>query len=129
VGRRVAIDGLDRVQVDTLYRAIDFLIEQDEAIQERVFFSTATLLNLEVDLLFFDTTRNYFEMEEGHEAEDGLRRYGRPAKDHRPAPPQVVIGLAVTRGGLPVRCWAWPLNAADASVADEVQRDIPAWRV
>jgi transposase len=129
VGRRVAIDGLDRVQVHTLYRAMDFLIEHDEAIQERVFFSTATLLNLEVDLLFFDTTTTYFETEEEDEGEDGLRRYGRPSKDHRPELPQVVIGLAVTRGGLPVRCWAWPPDTADASVVDEVQRDMAGWRM
>lgn len=34
----------------------------------------ADLLNLEVDLLFFDTTSTYMEMDE--EDEEGLRRYG-----------------------------------------------------
>jgi len=32
-------------------------------VQESVFFSTANLLNLEVDLLYFDTTSTYFEVE------------------------------------------------------------------
>jgi transposase len=27
------------------------------------------------------------------------------SKDHRPDPPQIVIGLAVTREGIPVRVW------------------------
>jgi hypothetical protein len=32
----------------------------------------------------------------------------RHSKDHRPDLPQVVIGLAVTREEIPVRCWCWP---------------------
>jgi len=129
VGKRVAIDGLEEVQVHALYRAMDFLVEHAEEIQEQVFFKTATLLNLEVDLLFFDTTTAYFEVEEPDDPDEGLRRFGRPSKDHRPDLPQVVIGLAVTRGGIPVRCWAWPGNTADAAVVDEVQRDLAGWKL
>jgi transposase len=129
VGRHVAIDGLEEVKVHTLYRAMDFLVKHAEEVQEAVFFSTATLLNLEVDLLFFDTTTAYFEVEDADEEEDGLRRYGRPSKDHRPDLPQVVIGLAVTREGIPVRCWSWPGNTADAAVVDEVQKDLAGWKL
>ena len=127
VGKHVAIDDLNEVQVHALYRAMDFLVEHDEAIQEAVFFSTASLLNLEIDLLFFDTTTSYFETEQ--EDEDGLRRFGRPSKDHRGDRPQVVIGLAVTRSGIPVRCWTWPGNTADASVVEQVQRDLAGWKL
>ena len=128
VGRRAAIDGLDEVPVQALYRAMDFLVEHCEAIQRTVFFSASSLLNLEVDLLFFDTTSTYFEIEEADEDEEGLRRYGK-SKDHRPDRPQVVIGLAVTRGGLPVRCWVLPGNRNDASLVDEVQRDLAGWKL
>jgi transposase len=127
VGRKALIDGLDKVQVHTLYRAMDFLLEHAEELQRTVFFSVASLLNLEVDLLFFDTTSTYFEVEED-DGEDGLRRYGK-SKDERGDLPQVVIGLAVTRGGIPVRCWVWPGNTADASTVDEVQRDLAGWRL
>lgn len=41
----------------------------------------------------------------------------------------MVIGLAATRSGIPVRCWVWPGNTADASVVDEVQRDLAAWKL
>ena len=56
-------------------------------------------LNLEVDLLFFDTTSTYFERDTEDTTEDGqagFRRYGH-SKDHRKDLPQIVIGLAVTR--------------------------------
>jgi transposase len=43
--------------------------------------------------------------------------------------PQIVIGLAVTRGGIPVRCWAWPGNTADAATVDEVQKDLAGWKL
>ncbi|WP_431520874.1 IS1634 family transposase, partial [Alicyclobacillus mali (ex Roth et al. 2021)] len=68
----------------------------------------------------------YFETED--EPEDGLRRKGY-SKDHRPDLPQVVIGLAVTRDGIPVRCWTWPGNTADMSVVEEVKQDLIGWRL
>jgi transposase len=66
-------------------------------VQEAVFFSVANLLNLEVDVLMFDTTSSYFEADPdvGPDGLPGLRRRGH-SKDHRPDLPQVVIGLAVT---------------------------------
>ena len=128
VGRRAAVDGLPGVAVHNLYRAMDFLVEHGDEVQKAVFFSTASLLNLEVDLLFFDTPSTYFEVEEPDEGDDGLRRHGH-SKDHRPDRPQVVIGMAVTRDGLPVRCWVLPGNTADASVVEQVQRDLAGWRL
>src|SRR3954449_7667983 len=89
----VAIPGLTEATDDQAYRAMDLLIEADTdaRVQEAVFFAVANLLNLEVDLLFFDTTSTYFERdtedppsdaEGGEEAESGFRRYGH-SKDHR----------------------------------------------
>lgn len=94
--------GVDEFDVQHGYRAMDFLIESDEGIQREVFHSVADLLNLEVDLLFFDTTSTYFKTEEIEE--ESLRQRGN-SKDHRPDLPQVVIGFAVTRDGIPIRCW------------------------
>jgi hypothetical protein len=87
-------------------------------VQQAVFFAVADLLNLEVDLLFFDTTSTYFERDEPDGQGDGegegegeevagFRAWGK-SKDHRDDLPQIVIGLAVTRAGIPVRCWCWP---------------------
>lgn len=127
VGRKVHIEELDEVHSHTLYRAMDFLLEHAEELQRTVFFSVATLFNLEVDLIFFDTTSTYFELDEA-DGEGELRRYGY-SRDKRPDLPQAVIGLAVTREGLPVRCWVWPGNTADASTIQEVQGDLAGWRL
>ena len=58
---RVAIEGLADVDEDRCYRAMDWLLEIEEPLAEAVYWSVADLLDLEVDLLFFDTTSTYFE--------------------------------------------------------------------
>lgn len=107
---------------------MDFLVKHGEEVRRAVFFSVTTLLNLEVDLLFFDTTSTYFETAEEDEEEGALRCRGH-SKDHRPDLPQIVIGLAITRAGIPVRCWVLPGNTADASTVEMVQRDLAGWKM
>jgi DDE family transposase len=139
VGRDVVIDGVEALSDDQLYRAMDFLLACAERVQESVFFSVASLLNLEVDVVFFDTTSTYFEIDVDDPSDDedddpegagdgSLRRLGH-SKDHRPDLPQVVIGLAVTREGIPVRCWVWPGNTNDQTVVAEVKSDLTGWRL
>jgi transposase len=135
----VVIPGLAGMDDDQAYRAMDLLVEADTQgqVQEAVFFAVAHLLNLEVDLLFFDTTSTYFERddedapgggEHDGQAREGFRRYGK-SKDHRDDLPQIVIGLAVTRTGIPVRVWCWPGNTQDQTVLAEVKDDLRAWKL
>ena len=149
-------DAPEAVYDEQLYRAMDFLLDASEEIQKAVFFSTANLLNLEVDLLLYDTTSSYFEMDfddeerssrdtrwSAHEAGVGdaptrprpqvvndppLRLHGH-SKDHRPDLAQVVIGLAVTREGIPVRCWVFPGNTNDAETIATVKRSLAGWKL
>jgi len=126
----VVIPGLAAMDEDQAYRAMDLLVEADTegAVQESVFFAVAHLLNLEVDLLFFDTTSTYFERDTEEDGEDAFRRYGK-SKDHRDDLPQIVIGLAVTREGIPVRVWCWPGNTNDQQVLAEVKDDMRHWKL
>jgi transposase len=132
----VAVPGLDGMDEDQAYRAMDLLIaaDTDAKVQEAVFFAVADLLNLEVDLLFFDTTSTYFERDTEDpdpadgDAHGGFRRYGY-SKDHRRDLPQIVIGLAVTREGIPVRCWCWPGNTNDQAILPEVRDGLRGWRL
>ena len=68
-----AIPGLSTMDEDHAYRAMDLLADADTTgrVQESVFFAVANLLNLEVDLLFFDTTSTYFERDD---EEQGVTR-------------------------------------------------------
>jgi len=75
----VIIPGLGGMDDDQAYRAMDLLVEADAQaqVQQAVFFAVANLLNLEVDLLFFDTTSTYFERDEEEDEVGGFRRYGK----------------------------------------------------
>ncbi len=131
----VVVPGLASMDEDQAYRAMDLLVEADAqaGVQEAVFFAVADLLNLEVDLLFFDTTSTYFERDTEEAPSQaspagGLCRYGH-SKNSRPDLPQIIIGLAVTREGIPVRCWVWPGNTADVAVLPEVKDGLRGWRL
>ena len=140
------IDGLAEIGEQPCYRAMDWLHEVTVDLEKQVFDEVATLLNLEVDLLFFDTTSTYFELEEPDEpvarddtgrrldddpddseaTKSGFRAYGK-SKDSRDDLPQIVIGMAVTRDGIPVRCWCWPGNASDRKLIRQVKDEMRDW--
>ncbi len=143
----VHIENLPGIGEQACYRAMDWLHDARERLEAGVFDKVATLLNLEAGLLFFDTTSTYFELGEpdepvardgkgrrlpggGHEGEEaeksGFRTHGK-SKDSRDDLPQIVIGMAVTRDGIPVRCWCWPGNASDQVVIRQVKDEMRDW--
>jgi Transposase DDE domain len=142
----VHIDGLESIDEQACYRAMDWLLEIEPALAKEAYFQVADLLNLEVDLLFFDTTSTYFETQEPDEPvardergrpleEDsdvepartvGFRTHGK-SKDHRDDLPQVVVGMAVTRDGIPVRVWSWPGSTTDTDLIRQVRDDLREW--
>jgi transposase len=141
----VLVTGLPGTTDDACYRAMDWLLEIREALEKQVFDRAAEVLGLEVDLLFFDTTSTYFMTgeadapiardEKGNPVPDGTAADGREtgfrtwgkSKDHREDLPQIVIGMAVTRDGIPLRVWCWPGNTADSALIRQVKDDLRPW--
>jgi hypothetical protein len=122
--------------VDQLYRALDFLLVWADAIERDVFLQAADLFRLDVDLIFYDTTTAYFEIDAADEeaTEWGgrvyapLRRRGHN-KEGRDNQPQVIVALAVTRDGMPVRSWVLPGDTADVATVARIKEDLRAWRL
>ncbi len=91
-----------------------------------------------------DTTSTYFELDVPDEIADlqarvdddgvsrpleqGKRAFGH-SKDFRTDLPQVVIAMAVTRDGVPVRCWTFPGNTADTLIIRTVKNDLAGWNL
>jgi hypothetical protein len=67
-GRKAWVGGLPETSDDACYRAMDWLHQVEEPVEQEIFGQVANLLNLEVDLLFFDTTSTYFVVDEEDEA-------------------------------------------------------------
>ena len=145
VAERVFLDGCGGFSDDAAYAAMDFLLAALEEVAAEVFSSVAHLLNLDVDVVFVDTTSTYWEMEvagdlagaggdagedDGDELpeEEGARRLGH-SKDHRDDLPQVVIAMAVTRDGIPVRCWTFPGNEQDQKIIRTVKDNLGSWNL
>jgi len=144
VAERVAIEGCTGFSEDAAYAGMDFLLEALDEIAGEIFGSVAHLLNLDLDIIFVDTTSTYWEVDGADEladlqeavdddgvsrpVEDGSRAFGH-SKDHRTDLPQVVIAMAVTRDGVPVRCWTFPGNTADTSIIRTVKDDLAGWNL
>jgi hypothetical protein len=142
VAQRVAIAGCPGFTDDAAYAAMDFLLDALGEIAAEVFGSVAHLLNLDLDIVFVDTTSTYWETETADElaeladepgddetsnpVEAGTRAFGH-SKDHRKDLPQVVIAMAVTRDGVPVRCWTFPGDTADTAIIRTIKDDLGGW--
>ena len=125
-GATAWIPGLERggaeLDVQHLYRAMDFLHDAMAELQEHLYFQMTDLLSADVSVLFYDTTSVSFYLEDA-DPDGGLRRHGY-SKKKRPDLPQIVVGLAINRDGIPVRHWIYPGNRIDVSTVEEVARDL-----
>jgi hypothetical protein len=124
--RKYAIEGMDKLRLHHLYRAMAWLGEPlpedqqawttrfaprsiKDQIEEALFRQTRDLFS-GLDLVFFDTTSIYFEGEGG----ETIGQYGH-SKDHRPDRKQMVVGVVLDGQGRPACCELWPGNTADVT--------------
>ena len=90
--------GEEQVNKDRLYRALDHLLPHKAALEAHLKSRIGTLFEEPFDVLLYDLTSTYFEGL-GEKNPQACRGYSR---DHRSDCVQVVIGLVVTRSGLPL---------------------------
>jgi transposase len=107
--RDIKIPGAGGLQLHHQYRAMKWLGEVKDSVEESLFLSQQDLFS-DLSLAFFDTTSIYFEGEGG----ESLGEYGN-SKDHRPDLKQMVMGAVLTGEGRPVCCELWPGNQADGT--------------
>jgi hypothetical protein len=142
--------------LDQLYRALDVLALEAEAIEQEVFWHAVDLFKLEVDLVFYDATTapapspdgaccaigsarccgGWFAIEDEDVAEQAWRGLAFPplrkrghSKEGRDNDPQVIVGLAVTREGVPIRSWVFPGNTPDVSTVQRIKDDLRAMKL
>lgn len=118
---RTALDDLlgvpaHLVNKDRLYRALDAVLPQKEAIERHLRERFTTLFDATYELILYDVTSTYFEglMEANPQARRGHSR------DHRPDCKQVCIALLVTREGLPIGYEVFAGNRNDMTTLEEI---------
>ncbi|OGF63640.1 MAG: transposase [Candidatus Fischerbacteria bacterium RBG_13_37_8] len=100
--------GFEELELHHFYRALDFLIQHKDEIEQLLFSKAVDVLSLKLDIVFWDTTSVYLE---GNSYE-GIAEYGY-SKDHRPDKVQVVVGILMTGEGIPVAHEIYPGNISD----------------
>ena len=133
---RVWLPAARNLRLDQLYRALDILAEHGDGIEQEVFWHGADLFKLDVDLVFYDATTAWFECDDEDVAPERwrgltfapLRKRGH-SKEGRDSDPQVIIALAVSRDGMPVRSWVLPGNTADVTTVEQIKEDLRQMRL
>ena len=126
----VYLPSCERLKLHHMYAAMDMLYTHAAEVEETVFFHTANLFNLEVDLIFYDTTTASFTTDYEDDPEDAdvsLRQFGHSKEGTWST--QVVVALAVTRDGIPVRSWVLPGNTTDVNTVEKVRADLRGWNL
>lgn len=100
VSEDVTISGLPATSDEACCQAMDWLPEIKEALETEVLERVTYVPNQEVDLLVFDSA-SHLETDQ----------------------PQVV-GVAVTRHGIPVRAWSWSGTITDSALVRQVRNDL-----
>jgi hypothetical protein len=125
--RRYAIDGIEALELQHLYRAMGWLGEplpmdeqptdqrlgprcRKERVEELLFAHRRDLFS-GLQVAFFDTTSLYFEGAGG----ETLGQHGY-SKDHRPDLKQMVVGVVLDERGWPLCCFLLPGNTADITM-------------
>ena len=95
-----------------LYACHDFLLRHKADLFTHLVGRWRDLFNTKFDVLLYDLTSTYFEINASDVPEGDKRRHGY-SRDKRPDCPQVVIALVVTPDGLPLAYEVLPGNTAD----------------
>jgi len=106
-----------------LYACHDLLLAHKQALFSHLTERWRDLFNASFDVLLYDLTSTYFEVNASDLAEDGKRRHGY-SRDKRPDCPQLVIALVVTPEGLPLAYEVLPGNTADCKTLRDFRAKI-----
>lgn len=141
----VRIDGCRGLELHHLYRSMDFFEKNKEQFEKDLYFRVADLFSVDVDLVFYDTTTLHCEIDEedaggaegamlrgsklsGAKVYEALRQRGK-SKNKRSDVPQVVVGLAMTRDGLPIRSWVFRGDTVDVETIETIKKDLRGWKL
>ena len=95
-----------------LYACHDRLLAHKDALFSHLVGRWRDLFNASFDVLLYDLTSTYFEIDAAALPDGDKRRHGY-SRDRRPDCPQVVIALVVTPEGLPLAYKVLPGNTKD----------------
>ena len=103
--------------INQWYRSLDFLIEHKDELEADLFEAQKDLFNQETDMVLMDTTSVVY-FGDGEKAEDILD-YGF-SKEKRFDLKQVIVGILMTKDGIPIGHEVYPGNTNDINAFKEM---------
>jgi hypothetical protein len=75
---KVYMPSCQGLKLEQIYEAMDLFYEHAAELEKHIFFQTANLFNLQVDLIFYDTTTASFSIdhEDEDDSEGAFRKFG-----------------------------------------------------
>lgn len=123
-------EGVQSFELHQYYRALDYLIEKKDDVEVDISHQMRDLFNTELDIVLFDTTTLVYYGEGGEKLEDGkkpedqeLLDYGF-SKAHRGDLKQVVVGVLMSKDGIPLGHEVFSGNTNDVTCFAEVIEQI-----
>ena len=104
-------------QLHTYYRALDYLCKAKGQIEKQLYYRLLGY-GLDNSLILYDITSTYFE---GEQAEIGKKGFSR---DRRGDLDQIVVGLVMSRDGIPIAHHVFEGNRLDKTTVQEVVEDL-----
>jgi transposase len=108
------------VEIDTLYRCLDKVLEHKEALFSFLQQRWQDLFNVDFDVLLYDLTSTYFEVDP---PASGKRQFGY-SRDKRSDCVQVVIALVITTEGFPLAYEVLAGNTSDKTTLSDFLKKI-----
>ena len=105
-------------ELHDVYRALSVLAEENDFIQSELYKNSQKVIERRNDILYYDCTNYYFELEEA----DELRRYGK-SKQHQPLP-IVGMGLFMDHDGIPLAFDIFPGNKNEQPTLKPLEKKI-----
>lgn len=108
-------------ELQHFYRALEVIAKESDFIQEWLYKESKNVIERQTDILYYDCTNFYFEIESEDESGE-LRQYG-PSKEHRPNP-IVEMGLFMDAKGIPLAFCIHPGNTNEQTTLKPLERKI-----
>lgn len=105
-------------ELHDIYRALSVLAEENDFIQAQLYKNSQKVLERRRDILYYDCTNYFFELEEA----DELRRYGK-SKQHQPLP-IVGMGMFMDHDGIPLAFDIYPGNQNEQPTLKPLEKKV-----
>jgi hypothetical protein len=105
-------------ELHDIYRALSVLAAENDLIQSRLYKNSHTVVERRKDILYYDCTNFFFEIEEA----DDLRKYGR-SKQHQPLP-IVGMGMFMDHDGIPLAFDIYPGNKNEQPTLKPLEKKV-----